>query len=77
VYFTATHVRGQGVGAALMRAALDDLENRDLAPCLDVVPTGGAAGLYRRTGWLEVGTTRPSWLHDDSPDVIAMVLPRS
>lgn len=74
VYFTATRVRGQGVGAALMRTALDDLTARGLAPCLDVIPTGAAVDIYRRTGWREVGTTRPSWLSPDSPDVVAMVL---
>lgn len=76
VYFTAVGVRGTGVGSALMRAALADLEARELAPCLDVVPTGAAVEYYRRSGWVEVGSTRPSWLDDDSPDVIAMILPR-
>lgn len=75
VYFTATWARGRGVGSALMRTALEDLAARDLAPCLDVVPTGAAVDIYRRTGWREVGSTRPSWLEDDAPDVVAMVLP--
>ena len=76
VYFTSSSVRGAGVGSALMRAALADLEERGLAPCLDVVPTGTAVDYYRRSGWVEVGGTRPSWLADDAPDVIAMILPR-
>lgn len=76
VYFTATHVRGTGVGSALMRAALADLDSRGLAPCLDVVSTGAAVDHYRRAGWVEVGATRPSWLEDGAADVIAMVLPR-
>lgn len=75
VYFTATHVRGRGVGAALMRTALDHLAAQGLAPCLDVIPTGSAVDLYRRTGWREVGRTRPAWLDADAPDVVAMVLP--
>lgn len=77
VYFTATHVRGTGVGGALMRTALAELATRDLAPCLDVIPDHAAIDIYRRTGWREVGTTRPSWLSEAAPDVIAMVLPRS
>lgn len=76
VYFTATHVRGRGVGAALMRTALDELAARALAPCLDVIPTGTAVDYYRRSGWVEVGGTRPSWLAADAPGVIAMILPR-
>ena len=40
VYFTSTAARGRGVGSALMRTALDDLAERGLAPCLDVVPFG-------------------------------------
>ena len=75
VLFTASHVRGRGVGAALMRRGLDALADRGLAPCLDVVPTGTAVDLYRRTGWREVGSTRPSWLADDAPDVVAMIRP--
>lgn len=75
VYFTATTARGTGVGAALMRAALDDLGARGLAPCLDVVSSGAAVDYYRRRGWVEVGSTRPSWLEDDAADVIAMILP--
>lgn len=70
VYFTAAHVRGRGVGAAL-----DHLAEHELAPCLDVIPTGSAVDLYRRTGWREVGRTRPAWLDADAPDVVAMVLP--
>lgn len=77
VYFTSTATRGIGVGAALMRAALADLEARDLAPCLDVVSSGAAVHYYRRSGWVTVGATRPSWLEDAAADVIAMILPRS
>ncbi len=74
VYFTASHVRGTGVGSALLRTALADLADRGLAPCLDVVPTGAAVEVYRRAGWIEVGSTRPSWLSAGAPDVIAMIL---
>lgn len=76
VYFTSTAARGMGIGAALMRTALDDLDARGLAPCIDVVSSGAAVDYYRRTGWVEVGSTRPSWLEDDAADVIAMILPR-
>lgn len=76
VYFTSTASRGIGVGAALMRVALDDLGARGLAPCLDVVSSGAVVDYYRRAGWVEVGSARPSWLEDDAADVIAMILPR-
>ena len=45
----------------------------DLAVLLE--PTGSAVELYRRTGWREVGRTRPAWLDADAPDVVAMILP--
>ena len=77
VYFTTTATRGTGVGAALMRAALTDLEARGLAACLDVVGSGAAVDYYRSSGWVAVGVTRPSWLEDDAADVIAMILPRA
>lgn len=77
VYFTSSAARGTGVGAALMRTALADLDERGLAPCLDVVSSGAAVDYYRRRGWVEVGATRPSWLADDAADVIAMILPAS
>ncbi|MHA7126053.1 GNAT family N-acetyltransferase [Janibacter indicus] len=75
VYFTADHVRGRGVGAALMRTALNDLAERGLAPCLDAINAGPTVDPYRRTGWREVGTTRTWWLPDDHPDVVAMIRP--
>lgn len=76
IFFTAGSVRGTGAGSALLATAVAALRERDLAPCLDVVPTStGAMRLYRRTGWQEVGRVRPGWLSEDAPDVIAMVLP--
>lgn len=75
VFFTATHARGTGAGRALLETALAHLHDHDLAPCLEVLPTGAAVELYRRTGWREVAAVRPEWLADDAPDVIAMVLP--
>lgn len=76
VFFTALAARGRGMGSALLTTALDDLAARDLAPCLDVVPThADALRLYRRTGWVEAGSGRPDWLDDSAPDVLALVLP--
>ncbi len=76
IFFTALSARGTGAGSALLATAVAALRERHLAPCLDVVPTStDAMRLYRRTGWQEVGRARPSWLSDDAPDVIAMVLP--
>lgn len=76
VFFTATAARGTGAGRALLTTAVQALSERGLAPCLDVVPTSGAAlRLYRRNGWQEVGTARPGWLADDVSDVVVMVLP--
>lgn len=75
VFFTATSSRGSGAGRALLETALADLADRDLAPCLEVVPDSAAVELYRRTGWREVGTGRPEWLSAGAPDVLAMVLP--
>ena len=67
-----TRLRGLRTAQGL---SLDDLAERGLAPCLDVVPFGVASDYYLRTGWVEVGRTRPSWLGDDAPDVLAMILP--
>ncbi len=76
IFFTADSARGSGTGNALLATAVAALRERDLAPCLDVVPTStGAMRLYRRTGWQEVGRVRPGWLSEDAPDVMAMVLP--
>ena len=76
IFFTALSARGSGAGPVLLATAVAALRERTLAPCLDVIPTGTAAmRLYRRTGWLGVGSVRPGWLADDAPDVIAMILP--
>ena len=47
-----------------MRTALDHLAEHELAPCLDVIPTGSAVDLYRRTGWREVGRTRAALIRE-------------
>lgn len=75
VSFTTTHARGTGAGRALLETALAELRERDLAPCLDVIPEGAAVEIYRRDGWREVGAVRPAWLSADAPDVLAMILP--
>ena len=76
--FVDPGVRRQGLGRRLHDTAVDWLLERDLAPCLDVVPIHGAAqAMYAAAGWRVVGQERPHWLPDGEPDVLAMVLPVS
>ena len=76
--FVDTTVRGRGLGRLLHDTALAWLRERDLGPCLDVVPIHAPAQtMYAAAGWREVGRARPRWLPDGEPDVVAMVLPLS
>ncbi len=76
--FVDPGVRRQGLGRRLHDTAVEWLRERDLAPCLDVVPIHAAAvEMYAGLGWVEVGRVRPHWLPDGEPDVLAMVLPVS
>lgn len=76
--FTDSSTHGQGVGAALVRTAVDFMRDARLHPCLDVLPLEGprsAVGFYARHGWVEAGRVRASWLRPQWPDLVAMVLP--
>ena len=76
--FVDPGVRRQGLGRRLHDTAVEWLRERDLAPCLDVVPIHAAAqAMYAAAGWRVVGQERPHWLPDGEPDVLAMVLPVS
>lgn len=75
-FCTTATARGSGVGRALHDAAVAQIRQRGLGPCLDVLPTHERAyAMYPRLGWVEVGRARPSWLQPAAPDVIAMILP--
>jgi GNAT superfamily N-acetyltransferase len=73
--FVDPGVRGRGLGRLLHDTAVGWLRDRDLGPCLDVVPIHAAAqAMYAAAGWREVGRARPRWLPEAEPDVVAMVL---
>ncbi len=76
--FVDPGVRGRGLGRRLHDTAVGWLRERDLGPCLDVVPIHAPAqAMYAAAGWREVGRARPHWLPEARPDVVAMVLPVS
>jgi GNAT superfamily N-acetyltransferase len=74
--FVDPAVRGRGLGRLLHDTAVGWMRDRDLGPCLDVVPIHAPAqAMYAAAGWREVGRARPRWLPADRPDVVVMVLP--
>lgn len=76
VLFTATSVRGQGIGGRLLDTATEWARQRGRVPVLDVIPLHASAmAVYRHRGWVEVGRTRFDWLPDGEPDVLLMALP--
>ena len=76
VLFVDHTVQGQGVGRALLAAAVAAIRESGRLPVLDVVQeTSAAVELYRRTGWQVVGEGRPWWLPADHLPVLFMVLP--
>jgi GNAT superfamily N-acetyltransferase len=76
VLFVDHTVQGQGVGRALLAAAVAAIRESGRLPVLDVVQeTPAAVELYRRTGWQVVGEGRPWWLPADHLPVLFMVLP--
>lgn len=78
VLFVDSTLRRTGVGRALHDTAVGWMRERDLAPCLDVVPVHEAAtAMYAAIGWREVGRVRAPWLPADAPDLVGMVLPLS
>jgi GNAT superfamily N-acetyltransferase len=76
VLFTAAAARGHGHGGLLLDTAVAWIRERDHVPVLDVVPVHAPAlALYRRRGWVEVGSWRFPWLAPELPDVALMALP--
>jgi len=76
VLFTAAGARGSGVGSLLLEDATTWIRQHRGLPVLDVVSTNARPiAFYRRHGWVEVGTARPSWLPADEPDVLLMAAP--
>ncbi|WP_197287576.1 GNAT family N-acetyltransferase [Streptomyces apocyni] len=60
--FVAPVARGQGIGALLVRGAVQDARGRALQPVLDVVASDAAAlALYERLGWEALGTVEQRW----------------
>lgn len=54
------------------------MRERDLAPCLDVLPIGPAAsvvGWYETRGWEVVGEASPVWRRPGWPPLLALILP--
>ncbi|YAL81841.1 GNAT family N-acetyltransferase [Dermacoccaceae bacterium W4C1] len=77
VLFVDSGFRGRGLGAALLDVAEEQAASEGATPVLDVVRANAAAErLYRRRGWVGIGTARPEWLDEDQPDVLMMMLPQ-
>ncbi len=75
-FFTGLSARGRGVGTLLLDEAVSWVRERGEVPVLDVVPVHEPAlQLYRRRGWVEVGTHRFPWMGEAVPDALLMVLP--
>lgn len=76
VLFTASRVRGTGVGGRLLDTATAWARTHGRVPVLDVVPLHGSAlAVYRHRGWQTIGSFRFGWLPEDGPDVLLMALP--
>jgi len=77
--FVAAEARGLGIGRQLMNTVTDDVRDRGLRSCLEVLPAHpGAMSLYLATGWRVVHRLRPDWLRavvgEKGPEVHVMVL---
>ncbi len=76
VLFVDDRLAGTGIGGALLDTAVTAARGAGRTPVLDVVQAHGpAVAVYRHRGWVEVGTARPSWLPDDEPSILLMMLP--
>lgn len=76
--FVAAGRQRHGAGAALLDTAVGWMRERDLAPCLDVLPIGPAAsvvGWYEARGWEVVGEASPVWRRPGWPPLLALILP--
>ncbi len=67
--FTAPHVRGKGIGEALMFAAIEGIHNLDGAPCLVVNADAAAVDFHLAHGWNILGTFSAV---SDGREIIAM-----
>lgn len=75
VLFVDHEMAGQGVGGALLDAAVGWIREHDLIPVLDVVSEShDAVRFYRRRGWQEIGQARPHWLPAELEPVLLMAL---
>lgn len=78
VLFVDHELAGQGVGGALLDAAVSWIREHDLVPVLDVVSEShDAVAFYRRRGWQVIGQARPHWLPADLEPVLLMTLPET
>ncbi|MDI1457857.1 GNAT family N-acetyltransferase [Streptomyces sp. ATE26] len=60
--FVAPQARGHGIGALLIRQAVEEARRRGLHPVLDVVLSDtAAAALYERLGWELMATVEQRW----------------
>ncbi|MEQ7849167.1 GNAT family N-acetyltransferase [Nocardioides kribbensis] len=76
VLYVDPATQGTGTGGLLLDRAVAWIRDAGLRPVLDVAPSHPRAlAVYRRRGWVEVGTARPAWLRADRPDLILMELP--
>ncbi|WP_116950814.1 GNAT family N-acetyltransferase [Jiangella endophytica] len=76
--FVAAGRQRHGTGAALLGTAVGWMRERDLAPCLDVLPIGPAASVvswYEARGWVVAGEASPVWRRPGWPPLLALVLP--
>lgn len=76
--FVAADRQRHGAGSALLDAAVGWMRDRDLAPCLDVLPIGPAAAVvrwYEARGWVVAGEASPVWRRPGWPPLLALVLP--
>lgn len=76
VLFTATRVRGTGVGGLLLDTAVAWARAHGRVPVLDVIPLHSSAlAVYQHRGWQTIGTFRFDWVPEGAPDVLLMALP--
>lgn len=76
--FVAADRQGSGLGTDLLEAAVGWMRDRDLSPCLDVLPLGPAASVvswYEKRGWVVAGEASPVWRRPGWPPLLALVLP--
>ncbi|SDU70940.1 GNAT family N-acetyltransferase [Jiangella alkaliphila] len=75
--FVAADRQRRGLGERLLDTAVGWMRDRDLAPCLDVLPIGPAASVvswYEARGWVVAGEASPVWRRPGWPPLLALVL---